>query len=353
MRRVIHVASGREWRGGQRQTWLLARELQRLGIPQLLITKRGSELARRARADGVPVREVAWTLGIDPRAWWAVRAEARRESSLLHAHDGHAVTVARWAAGTDIPWIATRRNAAPLRHAEGWWGAARVVAISEAVRTELARGGILAAAIDVVPSGIDLDAVRAAPADDLRAWAGIPPGGRVIVTVSAATREKGLDHAVAAAAVLRAEGRDFHWIVVGDGPERPALAAMAARELGGRIVFPGHHPEPVRLLRGADLFVLPSLTEGLGTSVLDAMALDLPVVASDTGGLTELVGQGAGLLVPPADATALAAAVGRMLDDPELRRRSVAEARARLDRYTARRMAEGMRAVYDSVNATR
>ena len=86
--RIIHVASGREWRGGQRQTWLLARELQRAGVDQLLVTRRGSELARRATADGVPVREVAWWMGVDPRAWWAVRQEARRTPSILHAHDG-------------------------------------------------------------------------------------------------------------------------------------------------------------------------------------------------------------------------------------------------------------------------
>ena len=106
-------------------------------------------------------------------------------------------------------------------------------------------------------------------------------------------------------------------------------------------------------IRGADLFVLPSLSEGLGTSVLDAMALDIPVIASDTGGLTELVGDGAGLLVPPGDAAALADAVARMLDDGELRQRAIAGGRARVERYTVRRMAEGMRSVYDSVNATR
>jgi glycosyltransferase involved in cell wall biosynthesis len=124
-------------------------------------------------------------------------------------------------------------------------------------------------------------------------------------------------------------------------------------ELKGRFLMPGHHPDPVPLLRGADLFVLPSLSEGLGTSVLDAMALDIPVVASDVGGLTELVGGGAGLLIPPADPRALAEAVTTLLDDPELRKRCIAEGRARVEHYTVRRMAEGMRAVYDSVNATR
>ena len=353
MTRILHAASGREWRGGQRQTWLLARELQRLGQDQLLITRRGSELARRARADGVAVHEVGWAAGLDPRAWWAVRREARRGPVIIHAHDGHAVTIARWASGPGIPWIATRRNASPLREPAGWRGAARVVAISEAVRRQLLADGIPDARIAVVPSGIDLAATRATPPEDPRRWAGLPAGPPVVLTISAATPEKGLSVAVSAAMRLHKGGRDFRWVVVGDGPERAALVEGARREAGGRIVFPGHHPDPIRLLRGASLFVLPSLSEGLGTSVLDAFALDVPVVASDTGGLTELVGDGAGALVPPGDPEALAAAVARMLDDGELRARCVTAGRARVERYTVRRMAEGMRAVYDSVNATR
>ena len=353
MTRIIHVASGREWRGGQRQTWLLARELQRLGQDQLLVTRRGSELARRARADGVAVHEVGWDAGLDPRAWWGVRGDARRGPAILHAHDGHAVTIARWASGPGIPWIATRRNASPLRDPSGWQGAARVVAISEAVRRQLVADGIPDARIAVVPSGIDLEATRTAPAEDLRHWAGVPAGPPVILTISAATPEKGLPFAVAAAARLLKDGRDVRWVVVGDGPERAALVEASRHHAEGRIVFPGHHPDPIRLLRGADLFVLPSLSEGLGTSALDALALEVPVVASETGGLTELIGEGAGVLVPPGDPGALAAAVARMLDDGELRARCVAAGRARLERYTVRRMAEGMRAVYDSVNATR
>ena len=353
MTRILHVASGREWRGGQRQTWLLARELQRLGHDQLLITGRRSELARRGRADGIPVREVGWAAGLDPRAWWAVRQEARRGPAIIHAHDGHAVTIARWASGPGIPWIATRRNASPLRDPSGWRDATRVIAISEAVRRQLVADGIPDARIAVVPSGIDLETTRAAPPEDLRRWAGLPAGPPVIVTVSAATPEKGLSVAVSATARLLKDGRDFRWVVVGEGPDRAALAEASRRDAGARIVFPGHHPDPIRLLRDAALFVLPSLSEGLGTSVLDALALGIPVIASDTGGLTELVGDGAGVLVPPGDPGALAAAVARMLDDGELRARCIAAGRARVERYTVRRMAEGMRAVYDSVNATR
>jgi glycosyltransferase involved in cell wall biosynthesis len=158
---------------------------------------------------------------------------------------------------------------------------------------------------------------------------------------------------VAAAHLLR-EGRDWHGVFIGDGPERAGLQ-QAAGEPGfqGRIHFPGSHPDPIRLLRDADLFVLPSLSEGLGTSVLDAMALDLPVIASDAGGLPELIGSEAGLVVPAADGEALAGAIGRLLDDPELRRRSVEGGRRTVERYSAAGMASGVRQVYDSISANR
>ncbi len=119
--RVLHVDSGREFRGGQDQVRLLARELAREpGIEQRLVTRRGSELARRATAEGVAVREIPWALGLDPRAWWRLVVEALAwPPDLLHAHNGHAVTLAVWArrflhlAGSAPRIVATRRGRVP------------------------------------------------------------------------------------------------------------------------------------------------------------------------------------------------------------------------------------------------
>jgi glycosyltransferase involved in cell wall biosynthesis len=246
----------------------------------------------------------------------------------------------------------TRRNSSPLGSPAGWRSAAKVVAISQAVAAQLKRDGIVEDRIVVVPSGVDAEAIRATPRESLRDWAQIGAGMPVIVTVAAVTEEKGLQTALAACLMLLKRPGDLRWVVIGDGALRAGLQGEAALAgIADRFTLPGHHPDPARLMRDADLFVLPSLSEGLGTSVLDAMALDIPVVTTDAGGLPELVGSDAGLVVPAGDADALEAAIGRMLADPELRQRSIEGGRRVVERFSVRAMAEGMRSVYDSVVA--
>jgi L-malate glycosyltransferase len=109
--RLVHVASGREWRGGQRQVWLLARELAKAGVTeQVVVTAAGSELARRLTSSGIRVREVPWLAGVAPRAFPPVLAEILHRPAIVHAHDPHALTVAGiCAALARQPLVVTRR----------------------------------------------------------------------------------------------------------------------------------------------------------------------------------------------------------------------------------------------------
>jgi glycosyltransferase involved in cell wall biosynthesis len=136
---------------------------------------------------------------------------------------------------------------------------------------------------------------------------------------------------VRALAALR--GRTYEALIVGDGPDRGAVEAEIERlGLEGRVQLAGERSDVPELLAASDVFVLSSRSEGLPVSVLEAMAAQLPVVASRVGGLGELVVDGeTGLLVPPGDETALAEALGRLVDDRELRRRLGAAGRARAE----------------------
>ena len=349
--RVVHVASGREWRGGQRQVWLLARELARLGdVPQVVVTGRGSELAARLERDGVPVRSVAWGMGLDLRVLPALIAELRRGPALVHAHDAHAVTLGGAAARlTGRPLVATRRVDFPLRRTGFWGRASRVIAISHAVAEVLVADGIPRERITVIHSGVDIDELRRTTRLGIRDRLGLPPATLVAANVAALVPHK--DHAtlLRTAAALTDRLPNLHWAVAGEGPEREALERLRATlGLEHRVHFLGQVEAPARLVADADCFVMSSREEGLGTSVLDAMALGIPVASTTAGGLPEMLQEGAGVLAAPNDPDALAEAVARLLTEPGLALEVARRATAAVERFTAPRMAEAVRSVYRS-----
>lgn len=348
--RIVHVASGREWRGGQRQTWLLAHELEKLDVAQTVVTRRGSELARRLSASNIAVRACPWTIGLDPRALLATLHEARRAPAVLHAHDPHAFTLAAGAArSTGSPIVVTRRATLPLRRPAPWRRADRVVAISDAVRRQLLADGIDPERIVVVRSGVDLASAARAVPGGFRERLGLPPGAPLVATVAALTAEKGIETLVAAAARLRHRVPPIHWAVAGSGPLAVELhRAVVAAGVPDTVHLLGHLNDPSALLAEADCVVMPSTSEAFGSSLLDAMALGRPVVASRVGGIPEVVGH-AGVMVPPGDPAALATAVAGIVDDPAGAARLATAGKERVEEFGAERMAQAVLAVYRSV----
>lgn len=346
------MASGREWRGGQNQVRLLARELARApGVAQRLVTGRDSELAHRAAADGVTVRPVPWTWGLDPRAWWTLVGECRRDPpAILHAHDSHALRLALWARAvlarrdTRRPprVVGTRRVDFHVRPRSGWHRADAVVAISKAVRNVLIRDGVPAARVHVVPSGIDPAEVRRAAAAPfgIRPRLGLAPDTPVAVNVAALVPHKDHLTLLAAAAAARDRLPTLHWVVAGEGKLRGRLE-MAIRRLGlgDRVHLLGYVREVDALIGEADVFVMSSREEGLGTAALHALALGRPVVSTAAGGLPEIVPPE--YVVPVGDAAALAHRLGEVLAHP--RPTSLPQ------RYTATAMAVGVLAAYRAV----
>ena len=349
--RLVHVASGREWRGGQRQVWLLARELAKAGVTeQVVVTAAGSELARRLTSGGIRVREVPWRAGVAPRAFPAVLAEILHRPAILHAHDPHALTVAGiCAALARRPLVVTRRVVFRLRRPGFWRRADRVVAISRAVADVLIGDGIDPARVAVVHSGISIDELKSLVPLQVRRHLGLPDRATLAVNVASLVGEK--DHATLLRAARQLAGRvpELHWVIAGAGALLPELERLSAElSLTGRVHFLGHLEEPARLISEADVFVMSSRDEGLGTTVLEAMALGIPVASTAAGGLPEMLGEGAGLLVPPGDANGLAEAVERLVRDPVGRAAVVARAREVVPRFAAARMADDMASVYRS-----
>lgn len=198
----------------------------------------------------------------------------------------------------------------------------RYFAVSQATAESLVRGeGVAPERVQVVRNGVRLS--RTPPATSTR------NGGRpVVLTLARLDSQKGLDHLLDAA--VHVPSAEF--VLAGDGPERAALEARAARlGITDRVRFLGFRRDVAELLATCDVFVLPSLYEGLPLALLEAMAAERPVVATAIPGVNEVMAHNeTGYLVPPADPAALAAALRHVLGDTDLARRIASGARERV-----------------------
>ncbi len=348
---VLHLSSELGWRGGERQVCLLARGLARRGVRQAVAAPARSPLAHRAAGGGELVVRLYPRPALHPANIMRLVAAARgRPGVILHAHTSPTLSLA-WLVRRLAPVRAvvhTRRVAFPVRPSQKYRTAAdRYVAISQAVADGLLGAGLDPGRLEVIPSAVDLEPLDAArPAPELASLS-----RPVVGCVGQLSAEKGqASLAEAWPSVLR-EHPGATLVLVGDGPERARVERLTA-QVPERIVLAGFRDDVPSWLKGLDLYAQPSLAEGLGTSVLDAMGCRLPVVASRIGGLPEVVGAHTGLLVPPGDPAALADAITALLSDPA-RARSMGEAGRRrvAEEFGVDRMVERYLGVYRAAGA--
>jgi glycosyltransferase involved in cell wall biosynthesis len=206
--------------------------------------------------------------------------------------------------------------------------------------------------MEVIHNAVDVAAFDRTPDPALRQVIGGPEDRPIVLVVARLDQQKGHRHLLAAAREIP----EAVFALAGEGPLRSALEAMAC-DMGvrDRIRFLGERSDVPDLLAACDIFVLPSLYEGLPISVLEAMAARRPVVATAIGGTDEAVVHGeTGLLVPPADPTSLAAAIRRVLADDELRARLGKAGRARVaERFSVESMVRRVIDVYELLSAPR
>jgi glycosyltransferase involved in cell wall biosynthesis len=361
--RILHADLHLSWGGGQRQVLLLARGLAARGHRTWVATPPGSALGKRSRAAGLPVIDFRYRVEFDPRTAWSMARLVRRlEPDVLHAHEAHALTPALLAARAARPRpavVAHRRVVFPIRGGllSRWkyaHGPERVIAIGRAVRDALIASGVPPERIAVVHSAVEIDPARdaptwaAAPAASLRTRIAAPTHAPIVLTIASLIPAKDHTTLIASAGRLRPREPMTRWVVVGGGDLLPSARAEVGRNgLVGRVHYLGFDPAPRALLPQADVFALASASEGLGTSVLDAMAAGVPVVATRAGGIPEIVEhERSGLLVPVGDPDAIAAAVDRLLDDPDLARHLAAAGRERVRGFDVETAVEATEEVY-------
>jgi glycosyltransferase involved in cell wall biosynthesis len=341
--RSLHLDTANTWRGGQSQALLTMRGLQALGHEVILACPADGQLARRA-GDALRQIEFAPRSEFDVRAAWQLtKALGELKPDVVHAHDARAVSLAAMALEMQSPdprplVVAARRVDFHLkRHAFSKWKYRHVdvfIAASELIATMLRDDGIEAARIAVVHDGVDLDAIDAQPQVDVRASSRVPHGAPLIGNVAALAEHKGQQYLVQAMARLVLSMPDARLVIVGEGELRPALERQI-RDAGldRHIVLAGFRPDAIGWIKGFDVFAMSSVTEGLGSVVLEAMACSRPVVATRAGGIPEAVTDGeTGLLVPPRDPEALAAALLQVLRDRPAATQMAEAARQRISR---------------------
>jgi glycosyltransferase involved in cell wall biosynthesis len=197
-----------------------------------------------------------------------------------------------------------------------------LIGLTEAERAEhLDRGVGRAERFRVVPSAIDLDRFRRARVTGkaVPEWFGCPPDARIVGSVGWLTDIKGHRFLVEAVAEAKKECPDLHLVIVGSGDQHDALLAQAENSgIAGSVHLVGHRDDIEVCLAGFDCFVLPSLNEGMGRALIEAMAAGLPVIASRVGGIPALIRDGEnGMLVPAGDSHALADALRRLFRQPQ------------------------------------
>ena len=355
--RVLHVDTERGWRGGERQTLWLARELANRGHVSIVAARRNEPLAERARASGLEVVDCSPRSELDIVAALRLRQVIREHGiTVVHAHTAHAVAVAALATlGFRVPLVVSRRVDFPLRANIGtrwkYGRAAAIIAISGAVASVLERSGIAPHRIRVVPDGVDIHREITTASGESLAALGIPPDAPLVVQVAQLVGHKDPLNFVRAIAHVHAVSPNVHALLVGDGPLR-ADVEREVQELGLRdsVHVAGYRDDADSLLAAATVATLSSREEGMGSVLLDALAFGRAIAATRAGGIPEVIIDGeSGLLAEPRNPTALGDAILRLLNDADLRDHVCANAPARAAEFSVERMADRTMSVYESV----
>jgi glycosyltransferase involved in cell wall biosynthesis len=357
----LHIDTARTWRGGQNQVLVTVLGLRALGHRTVLVAHSAGELRQRAK-EGLELVPLAPRTEMDLGAAWRLsRVIKQLRPDIVHAHDPHGVAMAALALSMSTqlakpPLIASRRVDFRLRgSALSRWKYRQVdcfICASRAIRTLLVSAGVPEARVVTVHEGIDLERVAAAPPANLHEELWLPHDAPIVGNVAALVPHKGQRHLVEAAALVVRQVPDARFVIAGEGELRESLERhIKEHHLEKHVLLAGFRPDVLSVHKAFDVFVMSSVTEGLGTSLLDAMAAGKPIVATRTGGIPEVVvDEETGILVPPRDHQAMADAIVRLLNDAALRERmGQAGLERACQKFSAERMVQNTLRVYQRV----
>jgi L-malate glycosyltransferase len=354
----LHVDTARSWRGGQNQVLLTVNGLREIGQRSALVAHPDGELRRRA-SEGLELIPIAPRTEVDLTAAWRLgRVVKKLRPDVVHAHDPHGIAMAAlalsFAGGAPAPvLVASRRVDFHLKgNSLSRWKYRQVdcfIAASEAIRQMLVADGIPTSRTVTVHEGIDVEHAEAAERVNLHETFWLPHHAPIVGNVAALVPHKGQRYLVEAAHLVVQDVPDARFVILGEGELREHLERQVREyRLEKHVLLPGFRTDVLGCIKGFDLFVMSSVTEGLGTSLLDAMACGKPIVATDAGGIPEVVDHGVtGTIVPPRDPGGMARAIVDLLRDESRRQQMGQAGLARVKAsFTVERMVAATAKVY-------
>jgi len=355
---AAHLDEQRGLRGGEQQAAWLVSGLADRGVHNLVVGRAGQEfIAMHPRREDLERVALPLRGELDVySAWKLAQLTHRKTIDVVHAHTSHAHGIAVLAKALGMPSrvvVSRRVDFMPKGHLLNRWKymrADRILCVSEKVQATLERYGLHPPQTQTVHSAVDLERALMPPAS--RASLGVPEDAPLLVSAGALVGHKDHANLLEAAAIVRESFPALRVCIAGEGELRKALEAKRkALNLADCVTFLGYRPDAPGIIRAADVYVSSSWSEGLGTSILEALASGVPVVAAEAGGAKEMVIPGeTGYLVPVRDAQALADAIIAALRDPDTASRmAAAGSRRTREKFSVERMVEQTLAVYEAL----
>lgn len=360
--KILHVSTPTSWRGGEQQAAYLAMALKASGIDQIILSPDQSILSTKMQAASIPV-ETFSSRGILNLTLARHIAKLCRGKNIdiIHCHDSHAHSAAVIAASVfnnSTPIIISRRVDFPVsgnfmsKLKYNHPSVKRILCVSEMIKTITTPAIKDPSRLTVVYSGIDLTRYNTPNTDrKLMTELNLAPSVKLVGNISALADHKDYPTFLLTAAAICKEYDDIHFIIAGIGPEEEKIKSIILKQnLGAKVHLLGFREDVVQVMQSLDVFLMTSITEGLGTIVLDAFAAGIPVVATRAGGIPEMVVNGVtGLLSDPGDVIGLKNSTLRILHDPALRKQLTDNALSRVQDFSFQATAEKTLDVYRAI----
>ena len=361
--KILHVNSAKTWGGGEQQTAYLIRGLAELGVENLVACRAQSAFAAYCERQAISFSALPFRAGYDLLTQRGLRRLFQAAGlSAVHLHTHHAHTqgvLAHALSRSAVPLVVSRRVGGELRHNAltrskyNYRGIARYLAVSDHVASTLKAYLNHPNRVCTVHSGTDPARFGGGmPGRWLRQQYDLPAEVPLIGNTSALTEAKDYETFLRTAAELTRQGLRAHYLVMGEGPLRADLQTLCeVLGLQAHVTFTEFLHNLPEVLGELSVLLMPSINEGLGTSILNAFAARVPVVATRVGGIPEMVThEQTGLLAEAGDAKELARQVMRVLSDAEFREGLVDRAEQRvLEQFTAQRMVTETYRIYQKV----